>query len=230
MKTVGIIGGIGPESTIDYYRSLIALYREQRPDGSSPSIVINSIDQRILHLIVANKLQAMGDCLVAEVHKLARAGADFGLLAANTPHIVFDYLQRESPIPLLSIVQATCEAAKALGYEKLGLFGTRFIMRSDSYSKVFSTQGIELVVPNSSEQAYIHDKYMKELLGGIFLPSTRDGLLRIMARLKEQEGIQGLILGGTELPMILRDVEDQDIPFLDTTKIHVRAAVAQLLA
>ena len=231
MKTVGIIGGIGPESTIEYYRFIIASYREQKQDGSYPRIIINSIDmKKMLDLIEANELAGVTDYLIGEVQRLARAGADLGLLASNTPHVVFDEMSRRSPIPLVSIVEATCEAAKALGLKRLGLFGTRITMQGRFYPEVFSREGMTLVLPDEDEQAYIHDKYFSELVRGIFLPETRDRLLAIVDRLKEQEGVEGLILGGTELPLILRDVADRGIPFLDTTQIHVQAVVAQLLA
>lgn len=233
MKTVGIIGGIGPESTVEYYRSLIASYRERTQDGSYPSIIINSIDlTRMLSLIAANELGEVTAYLLGEVQRLAKAGADFGVLAANTPHIVFDALNFRSPIPLLSIVEATCEAAKELGLKRLGLFGTRFTMRAGFYQDVFSQEEMTLVLPDEDEQNYIHNKYMNELVQGTFLPQTRARLLAIVARLKEQEGIQGLILGGTELPLVLRDadVKDSGTPFLDTTQIHVKNIVAQLLS
>jgi aspartate racemase len=231
MKTVGIVGGIGPESTIEYYRLIIASYREQKQDGSYPSIVINSIDlKKMLDLVAANELAQLTGYLVGEVHRLARAGADLGLLASNTPHIVFDELRRRSPIPLVSIVEAACEAAKALGLKRVGLFGTRFTMQGRFYSDVFSRQGIALVVPDLDEQAYIHDRYMSELVNGIILPETRERLLAIVDRLKEQQGIQGLVLGGTELPLILGDVRDRGIPFLDTTRIHVQRVVAHWLS
>ncbi len=230
MKTLGIIGGIGPESTVDYYRLIVAAYREQRQDGSYPAIIINSIDlNKLRDLVTANALADLSEYLVAELQRLARAGADFGLLAANTPHIVFDDIRRQSPIPLLSIVEATCEAAKALGLKRLGLLGTRFTMQGRFYPDVFSAAAITLAVPTEDEQAYVHDKYMGELVNGIFLPETRERLLEIVDRLRGREGIEGAILGGTELPLLLRDAASRDIPFLDTTQIHVRSAVAQML-
>lgn len=230
MKTLGIIGGIGPEATTDYYRLIIAAYREQKPDGSYPAIIINSIDlNKLRELVTANALADLADYLVTEVQRLARAGADFGLLAASTPHIVFDEIRRQSPIPLLSIVEATCEAAKALGLKRLGLLGTRFTMQGRFFPDVFERAGMTLAVPTEDEQAYIHDKYMDELVNGIFLSKTRQGLLEIVERLRRREGIEGVILGGTELPLILRDVASRDIPFLDTTRIHVQSAVLQML-
>ncbi len=148
MKTIGIIGGIGPESTIEYYRLIIASYVERRPDGSYPSIIINSIDlKKLLDLVVANELANLTEFLVSEIQRLARAGAECGLVAANTPHIVFDEVRRQSPIHLISIVEATCEAAKAMGLRKLGLFGARYTMQGRFYPDVFSEEGIALVVP-----------------------------------------------------------------------------------
>ena len=231
MKTAGIIGGIGPESTIDYYRSTIAAYREQKGDGSYPSIIINSIDlKKVVDLIEANELAQVTEYLVEEIKKLARAGADCGLLSANTPHIVFDEIRRQSPIPLISIVEATCREAKALGLKRLGLFGTRFTMQGRFYPDVFSSEGITLAVPQPEEQTYIHDKYMNELIKGVFLPETRERLWAFVDRMRERDAIQGLILGGTELPLILREGTASGIPLLDTTQIHVKALVAELLS
>ncbi len=229
MKTVGIIGGIAPESTIAYYRQIIAAYREQKPDGGYPSIIINSIDLQQLLALAASDLDRLTEYLVTELQKLAKAGADFGLLASNTPHIVFDEVRRQSPVPLISIVEATCAAAKALALKKLGLFGTRFTMQGKFYPEVFSREGIAIVVPDENEQAYIHEKYMGELVKGVYLPETRDRLLAIVGRLKDREGIQGLILGGTELPLLLREATASGIPLLDTTEIHVKAVVTELL-
>ena len=231
MKNLGIIGGIGPESTVDYYHSIIEIYRAKKPDGSYPPIIINSIDvSKVIAMVTANDWPALTNHLVHEVGKLARAGADFGLISANTPHIVFPEVQRRSPIPLISIVEATCQAAKSLHLKRVGLLGTRFTMQGKFYPDVFSHEEIALVVPDLADQDYIHDKYMNELLKGVFLPETRERLLAIIDDLKQKSGIQGLILGGTELPLILRAEGHDGIPFLDTTRIHVEAAVVQMLS
>lgn len=227
MKTIGIVGGMGPESTIDYYRLVIGAYRERIPDGSYPPIIINSIClKKMLGMVEANELGLLADWLVAEVQRLANAGAEIGFLASNTPHIVFDELSRRSPIPLVSIVEATCEAARRLRLTELGLFGSRFTMQSSFYADVFARKGIQLTVPAPYEQTWIHDHYMDELVHGIFRPETRNQFVAIAQRMRAQDGIQGLILGGTELPLLLRDV-DCGMPFLDTAKIHVNAVLAQ---
>ena len=184
---------------------------------------------KMLDLIAADRLEEVTGYLVDEVGKLVDAGADFGLLASNTPHLVFDDIQGRSPIPLISIVEKTCLAAKKSGYTRLGLFGTAFTMKSAFYENVFSRQQITIVVPDTADQDYIHEKYMGELVHGIFRDRTKAGLLKIVSRLKHEHGIQGLILGGTELPLILAEEDDKDIPFLDTTRIHVDSVVGHLI-
>jgi aspartate racemase len=231
MKTLGIIGGIGPESTIEYYRRINALYRERVGDGSAPLVLINSIDmKKMLNLVYADELAGLTEYLAAEVKKLAGGGATFALLAANTPHVVFEALADQSQIPLISIVEVTCAAAKSARLARVGLFGTRFTMQSSFYADVLSQQQIGIVVPNEEEQFYIHDKYMNELVKGIILPETREQLITIIKAMKERSQIDGVILGGTELSLILCEGTVFGVQILDTTQIHVKAAVAQLLS
>jgi|SRR5882724_448910 len=231
MNTLGIIGGLGPESTIDYYQKIIALYRERTGDGSYPEFIIASVNlKKGLDFMDANDLAGMADYLLEGIGKLARAGADFGLISANTPHIVFDEVASKSPIPLISIVEATSAAAKARNLKRLALFGTRYTMQGSFYQKVFSREGIDLLVPDPTDQDYIHNKYFSELVPGEFLPQTRAGLLAIIDRMKAKSDIDGVILAGTELPLILRDPDHNGIPILNTTKIHVEAAVAEMLS
>jgi aspartate racemase len=231
MKTVGIVGGIGPESTVEYYRLVIAAYRERVQDGSYPSVLINSIDMtRMLALIGAGDFDGVTRYLADEVQKLANAGADFGVLASNTPHVVFEGISRQSSLPLLSIVEAAREEAKALGLRRVGLLGTRFTMGGRFYADVFRKAGIALVVPDEEAQAYVHDKYMNELVNGVIRPETRRGLLVVIDQMRKRQLIEGVILGGTELPLILRDVPDQGIPFLDTTAVHVRRIVSEMIS
>jgi aspartate racemase len=230
MKTVGIIGGLGPESTVDYYQRIIALFRQRTGERHYPEFVIVSVDlTKGLDFMDANDLSGMTSYLLEAIHKLARAGADFGMISANTPHIVFDQVAPKSPIPLISIVEATRAAAKTQKLKRLALFGTRYTMQATFYAKVFARDGIELLVPDSHDQDYIHDKYMNELVPGKFLADTRADLLGIVDRMKVTSNIEGVILAGTELPLLLRDPIHNGIPFLDTTKIHCEAAVAHML-
>jgi aspartate racemase len=231
MKTVGIVGGIAPESTIEYYRQIIDAYRQQSSAGNYPSILINSINlTKMIELITGNELAAVTEYLLAAIDKLARAGADFAVLASNTPHIVFDEVRARSALPLISIVEAACAETETLGLKQVGLFGTRFTMQATFYRHVFSRAGIQIVLPNEAEQDYIHSHYMDELINGIFLPETKVRLLQIVDQLKERTQVEGIILGGTELPLILREDEHNGVPFLDTTKIHVKQIVAELVS
>ena len=139
MKTVGIIGGIGPESTVEYYRFIIDGYRNRKTDGSYPSIVVNSIDlNKLIGWMNAGELNAAADYLSVEIEKLARAGVDFAVLAANTPHIVFDEIRERTQLPLISIVEAARDKAQDLRMKRLGLFGTRFTMQGRFYPEVFA--------------------------------------------------------------------------------------------
>ena len=231
MKTLGMIGGLGPESTLDYYQRIIALYRERTGNRHYPEFVIATVDLRKgLDFMDASNLSGMADFLLKAIGKVARAGADFGIISANTPHIVFDEVAPKSPIPLISIVEATCATAKARHLTRLALLGTRYTMQADFYRKVFTRESIELLAPDLQDQDYLHEKYFSELVPGKFLPDTRAGLLAIVDRMKATSDIDGVILAGTELPLILRDPHHNGIPFLDTTKIHVEAAVARMLS
>jgi aspartate racemase len=230
VKTLGIVGGIAPGSTVDDYRLLIETYREQKPDGTYPSIMINSIDlTRLLDLVGDNRLDELTDWLVREVERLARAGADLGLLASNTPHLVFEELSRKAPIPLLSIVDAAGDAAAAVGLRSVGLLGTRFTMQGRFYPEAFARRGIAVHAPSPGDQAYVHEKYMQELVSGELRPDTRRRFLAIIERLREN-GAEGVLVAGTELPLLLRGADAGGLPLLDTTRIHVSRAVAEMLA
>jgi len=229
MRTLGLIGGTGPESTIDYYRLLTAQYRE-KADGASPPVIINSVDlKRMIAWMSADELDKVTDYLVGEFEKLERAGVDFAALTANTPHIVFDELKERVKLPLISIVEAACERAQALGFKSVGLFGTRYTMQAPFYPKVFSRTDIKLVTPNAEEQEYIHEKYFGELLKDTFLPETRARFLAIADDIKARDGIEALILGGTEIPLLLRTEEHNGIQLLDTTRIHVDRLIEEML-
>jgi len=227
MKRLGIVGGIGPESTIMYYRFIVAAGRE-RLGGAAPPIVVNSIDvQKVLKLAEEDPVPGLRDYLLSEISILARAGVSLGLIAANTPHIAFDELRAHSPIPLVSIVEATRDAARERGLTRLGLLGTKFTMQGRFYRDVFSRSRIELVSPNEHEQLFVHDKYVGELLRNTFLPDTRDRMLGIIKTMVERDHIDGVILAGTELPLLLTEDSAWGVPLLDTTRIHVQAAVNQ---
>jgi aspartate racemase len=231
MKTLGIIGGIAPPSTIDYYRQLIALHRAESPDGSYPSLLIDSIEAAaFFRLLAAGDREPIIEYLLPEVERLARGGADIGLFASNSPHLVFDEVAARSPIPLISLVEETAIVAEARGFRRVGLLGARFTMEREFYRTVFARRGIAVVVPDEEDRAYVHDRYFGELVEGVFRDETRDGMVAVIDRMQARDAIQAVILGGTELPLLLRDQSAAPVPMLDTTAIHVAAAVARLLS
>ena len=229
MATLGIVGGIGPESTIEYYRTIIRAYQERHGAMAQPPILINSVDaHEMLGLFSAGKIAEAIAFMVGALRRLADAGASLGVIAANTPHLVFDQVQEQSPIPLVSIVVAACSYVRAAGWSRAALFGTHYTMGGAFYEPVFAQAGIEIVLPDEADQAYIHDKYMTELIRTQFLDSTRDGLSAIVGKMKAGRAIDCVILGGTELPFVLRGKEAAGVPLVDTTQVHARAAVDRL--
>ena len=229
MATLGIVGGIGPESTIEYYRTIIRAYQERHGPRAQPSIVINSVDaHEMLGLFGAGRIPEAIDFLARALERLADAHATLGLIAANTPHVVFDEVQARSSIPLVSIVTATRDFVRAAGWRRPALFGTMYTMGGRFYQEAFGRAGIEIVLPNEADRAYIHDKYMTELIHTRFLDATRDGLTAVIGRMKAGDGIDAVILGGTELPLVLRGREAAGLPLVDTTQVHARAAVDRL--
>ena len=227
MATLGIVGGLGPESTIDYYRRILEEWKRGDP-SSTPSIIIDSLDVNRGLRLVEHDRPGLIEYLSASIDRLAAAGADFAAMAANTPHVVFDDLIARSPIPLVSIVEACADEARRRDLRRLGLLGTRFTMEGRFYPEVFARREMAIVSPNDKERAWIHERYIGQLLKGDFRDETRDGVKSVIRRLREEENIDGVILGGTELTLLLADATVEGIPALDTTALHVAAIVERL--
>ena len=230
MRRLGVIGGLGPESTIDYYKALVEVWRRERPDGSYPPLIIDSLDvQKGIALITAGDMHGLTEYLVESVQRLARGGAELALISANSAHLVFDDVRAASPIPMLSIIETASRAAAARGMKRVALFGTRFTMQSSMYPDGLRRDGIEVVVPSDDEQTFIHEKYLGELIPGIFRDETREKLIAIIHAIHARSPIDAVILGGTELPLILREPSYDGIAMVDTTRVHVEAAVKEML-
>ena len=227
MATLGIVGGLGPESTIDYYRRILEEWKRESP-SSSPSIVIDSLDVDHGLRLVEHDRPGLIEYLAASLARLAAAGADFAAMAANTPHVVFDELVGRSTIPMVSIVEACAEEAARCDLHRLALLGTRFTMEGAFYPSVFARRGIAIVVPNDEQRRWIHDRYVGQLLRGEFRDETRDGVISIVRRLRKEQNIDGVILGGTELTLLLSAPVVAEVPALDTTALHVAAIVKRL--
>ncbi|MCM3741209.1 amino acid racemase [Oceanobacillus luteolus] len=222
MKKLGMVGGLGPESTVEYYQSIITQYQEKM--GSKevlPELFINSINMyRVFEFISKDDLQGLANYLVEAIETLEKVGADFAVISANTPHIVFDEVNQRVSIPVYSIVEETVREAEKQGLKKVGLIGTKFTMENDFFKKPFEDRGKEVVVPTEKEQQYIHEKIVAELENGIVNEETKEHYLAIIEDMVKRDGIDGVILGCTELPMIIKE-DDLELPQLNTTQIHI---------
>lgn len=225
--SVGIVGGLGPESTIDYYRRILELWHREDP-STAPSIVIDSLDVGVALRLVEKDRPALIEYLAASLRRLAAAGVSFIAMTANTPHIVFDDLAERSPVPLLSIVEVCAEEARRRGLRHLLLLGTRFTMEASFYPTAFARHQLEVTVPGEAERRWIHERYIGELLEGVFRAETREEFITLVERMRDEHAIDGVILGGTELPLLLPAAEIAGVPALDTTALHVAAIVRRL--
>lgn len=225
MKKIGIIGGIGPESTVDYYKLIIGAFHEKQADLGYPEIIIYSANlSSLMRILEANDLENLTDWLLEKVVSLQKAGAEFAVIGSNTPHIVFDEVSSRSPIPMLSIIEETCKNAKKRGHKKLGLLGTKFTMESDFFKKPFGNNEMAVIVPEKEDQELIHHRLFSEIELGIIKDSTRAELLSIIKKMIDRHSIDAVILGCTELPLILNQ-DEFGIPFLNTTAIHAESIV-----
>ena len=230
MKKVGIIGGIGPASTPDYYLGVINGCRAKTKDDNYPRIVINSVNMTEMMAFVRSKdWEGLADMLLAAIRELAAAGAELAAIASNTPHIVFERLRERSPLPLVSIVEATCQAARDRGCEKAVVIGTYFTMSSGLYNEAFRKHGITAVVPSESEQETIHNIIFPKLEDGIVDREDKRKMLALVSGLLTQHHAGALVLGCTELPLMIKE-GDLDTLLLNTTRIHIDAIVKAILS
>ncbi len=224
MKTIGLVGGLGPESTVDYYKEIIGRFKAINNDASLnyPPIVIYSVNMSVFIGHLKNRRHSDAAAYITEaIENLRKAGADFVAITANTPHLLFPQIQQSSSTPLISIVESACRYAKERQLKKAGLIGTAFTMQSTFFSDVFTKEGIEIVIPAEEEMQFINRKLFDEIELGIYRQETKEQILQIVKRMKERDGIDSLILGCTEFPIMFPNDQYEGIRFLNTTNIHI---------
>lgn len=228
MKTIGIIGGLGPEATVEYYNGIIAAFKNDRADLVYPEIIIYSVNMsEFIGLMREKKYDQAVDKVIEKAENLYRAGAEFLAITANTPHMLFEQISSKSPLPLISIVEATREECIRNSFRKTGLMGTGFTMNATFYQDVFRKSGIEVIMPSDEDKKIIDHKLFTEIEIGIFRDDTRELLIGIIEKMKRDHNIDSMILGCTELPLILTEQAYDGIPMLNTTQIHVDAIVRE---
>ncbi len=224
-KRIGILGGMTPESTVTYYQHIVHRYQQRFGNHAYPEIIIYSVSfQRFEDWMETGAWDAIALALADGLKRLHAAGAELVVMATNTMHLLFDRLERDSPVPLLSIVDATVRAVERAGLNRVGLLGTRFTMEQPFYMQRLAQRGIATIVPDAADREDVHRVIMKELSLGILSDASRRRYLEIIDRLVAR-GAGGVILGCTEIPLLVRQ-EHTSVPLFDTTTLHAEESLA----
>jgi aspartate racemase len=223
-KKIGILGGLSPESTVAYYEYITRAYTERFGDYGYPEVLIYSVSfQAYVDWANEERWDLVAQGLSQAAQKLAEAGADLILIATNTMHLVFDEVQSNVAVPMLNLLDVVGEAILARGMHAVGLLGTRFTMEKPFYREALAQKGITVLTPDAPDRAYVNGVIFEELVAGQMRERSRAGFVRIVNGLAER-GAEGVILGCTEIPLLL-GADDVSIPLFDTTTIHAEAAL-----
>jgi len=229
MKKIGILGGLGPESTVEYYKGIIHDYKKLTNDENFPQIFINSINMtEIMNYLGNDDTEKLVNVLSAEINKLEKSGADFIAIASNTPHCVIDQLMQRASVPIISIVEETCKYAQKNKLKRILLTGTIFTMKKDFYIRAFQKNNIECIVPDDKDKEIIKDIIFLNLENGIILEKDKNTFKELCNKIIRDKNIDGLVLGCTELPLLVNQ-KDFNIPVLDTMDIHINSILEKLI-
>jgi aspartate racemase len=224
MKTIGIIGGMTWVSSLDYYRLLNEMVNEKLGGAESAKIILYSVNfGEIKKLTEAGEWEAIEEILVSSAKKLELAGADCILIGANTMHKMADEVGAAVGIPLIHVAEETAKVISGKQLKKVALLGTKYTMQLDFYKDKLSGHGIAAIIPSEEDINYVNDAIYSEMSKSLFLPATKGRFISIIDDLIQQ-GAEGIILGCTEIPILIKQ-EDCPVPVFDTTNIHARAAV-----
>lgn len=229
MKKLGILGGMGPESTLMYYKLIVTEFQKQDDNNCFPELTIETVNMyKMLDYCNRGDYKNLADYLLKGIKNLEKAGADFAVLASNTPHVVFDELEKNSGIPMLSIVTPAYEAVKRKGVRKILWLGTAFTMEQPYFRKQFEGNGICVVTPEKKERQLIDQIISKELEFGIINQQSKDKIKGIIERLICEQDIEAVIFGCTELPLLFSS-NDLTVLSFDTMKYHIDEIVRLML-
>ena len=223
-KRIGILGGLSPESTATYYEYITRKYTERFGDYGYPEIIIYSVNfQNYVDWGDTGQWDRIAEDMIKAARALERAGAEFGIIATNTMHIAFDEVQAAVNIPFLHLIDATAEAIKAKSFSKVGLLGTKFTMNKPFYKERLAANGINAIVPEVYDQEEINRVIYDELVRGRILDISRKRFLEIISKFIES-GAEGVVLGCTEIPLLVSE-KGSSLPLFDTTTIHAQKAL-----
>jgi aspartate racemase len=223
-KKIGIIGGMSPESTVEYYRYITRTYTERFGDYGYPEVIIYSVSfQPYVDWPTEDRWDLVAQGLSAAAQRLEAAGADIILIATNTMHLVFEEVQASVSVPMLSLLDAVGEAILARGMKTVGLLGTQFTMEKTFYPDALAPKGISVLVPEADDREYVNRVIYEELVAGQIREASRAGFVAVVDRMAAR-GAEGVILGCTEIPLLVSEA-DVGMPLFDTTAIHAEAAL-----
>jgi aspartate racemase len=229
MKIIGILGGMGPESTVDYYKGIINGYRKANGENNYPQIYLNSINMtEMLDFVRQKRYEELTDYLVSNINRLKNIGADFVAISSNTPHIVIDKIIEKTDIPIINIVEEARKAAQNMKLGKVLLTGTLFTMNSTFFQEEFNGNNIECIVPNDREKEIIQNIIFPDLENGIINEKDKETFIKICNKKTIEEKIDGIILGCTELPLLIKET-DFNVAVLNTMEIHINAIVKSMI-
>ncbi len=221
MKKLGLVGGTGPESTLVYYKEINRQIHMKTGGTAFPEISIESVNlYRALGYVADEKYEELSSYLSDAINNLVNGGAELVALTAGTMHVVYDELKDRVHVPLVSIPDAVSEAAALHKFNKVGLLGTIFTMQNDFFTKAFTEKGIDVVMPSDEDMMLVNERISKELEYGIIKDSTREELINIIMKMKNTQAIEAVILGCTELPLILNS-DNCPVDCLDIMDIHI---------
>ncbi len=224
LKRIGILGGMSPESTAKYYEYIIHTYTERFGDYSYPEIIIYSVSfQPYVDWPKEGRWDLVAKGLSEAAQRLEAAGVDFIIIATNTMHLVIEQIQQSVKIPMLSLLDAVSDAILARGMKKVGLLGTKFTMEKTFYQEALSRRDITVLVPDAGDREYVNEVIYSELVAGQIRDESRAGFVNVIKKLKAR-GAEGVILGCTEIPLLVNE-GDAGMPLFDTTTIHAEAAL-----
>lgn len=223
MKKIGLIGGIGPASTVEYYLGLIQKSLNEQSNSVYPEIVIDSVNMLKHDMALENgDYSALGGYLLSSLFNLKAAGAEVAAITANTEHIVWNRICNNFPLPVISIVEETVKEIQRLHYEKVLIFGTESTLRSGLYEKALAANGIKTVIPANAEISLLGKLIYPNLENGVVIPSDKEKMIALANKYIDKENVDALILGCTELPLAIKP-DDVNVPILNTTQVHINA-------
>ena len=223
MKKIGLVGGMGPVSTIDYYMDLIDMYREDLGLDEYPDIAIDSINMtKMLSALAVDDHATVCKMITSSIHNLKLAGAEIAAICSNTPHIVWDEMADTFELPTISIVDAAVDEMLRQGYQRVLIFGTVYTMQSGLYEKKLQDKGITPIIPSDDDKQRIGNIIFPKLEQGIVVPEDKTKMIALAEKYIKNQNADAMLLGCTEIPLMIKE-GDVSVPIINTTTVHEKA-------